>query len=178
MQELHLSFDEYSKALTTVVLISDDLGPYVRDESVGTTRTLPSLVAVPRDGTGPTIVAAHPVAPVPGEMAAWRQGLSWLAERCAGQDTILAGDLNSTLDHYTGLGAGGGELGRCRDGARATGSGAVGSWPTSFPPLLGAPIDHVMATPDWQVVGFRVISSHDDDGSDHRPVVALLRPAG
>jgi hypothetical protein len=35
-----------------------------------------------------------------------------------------------------------------------------------------------MATPDWRIVGFRVVSSHDGDGSDHRPVVAQLRPAG
>ena len=50
-------------------------------------------------------------------MAAWRQGLQWLADRCAGQNVILAGDLNSTLDHYTGLGADGGDLGRCHDAA-------------------------------------------------------------
>jgi endonuclease/exonuclease/phosphatase (EEP) superfamily protein YafD len=178
MQVLTVSLDDISKARTTALLISDELGRYERQESAGTTQTLPSFAAVPADGTGPTIVAAHPVAPVPGEMSAWRDGLSWLADRCAGENVILAGDLNSTLDHYTGLGADGGELGRCRDAGRETGNAAVGTWPTSFPPLLGAPIDHVMATPDWQIVGFRVITSHDDDGSDHRPVVALLRPAG
>ena len=92
-------------------------------------RTLPSLLAVPVEGTGPTIIAAHPVAPVPGEMAAWRQGLRWLADRCAGQNVILAGDLNSTLDHYTGLGTDGGELGRCHDAAKASGDAAAGTWP-------------------------------------------------
>ena len=104
MQSLHLSLDDISKARTTSVLISAELGEYRRDDSVGTTETLPSLLAVPVDGTGPRIVAAHPVAPVPGEMEAWRQGLQWLADRCAGQNVIVAGDLNSTLDHYTGLG--------------------------------------------------------------------------
>lgn len=177
MQALHLSLDEISKARTTAVLISTGLGDYVRDDQAGTTPTLPSVVARPADGTGPTIVAAHPVAPVPGEMQAWREGLTWLAERCAGQNVIIAGDLNSTLDHYTGLGADGGDLGRCHDAARATGNAAVGSWPTSFPPLLGAPIDHVLATEDWEVVGFRVDSSRDGEGSDHRPVIAQLRPA-
>jgi endonuclease/exonuclease/phosphatase (EEP) superfamily protein YafD len=176
MQALHLSLDEISKARTTSLLISTDLGEYRRDDSAGTTETLPSLLAVPVDGTGPTIIAAHPVAPVPGEMAAWRQGLRWLADRCAGQNVILAGDLNSTLDHYTGLGTDGGALGRCQDGARATGDAAVGTWPVIVPPLLGAPIDHVMATPDWEIVGFRVIGSQDLSGSDHRPVVAQLRP--
>ena len=177
MQTLHLSLDDISKARTTSLLISTDLGEYRRDDSAGTTDTLPSLLAVPADGTGPVFVAAHPVAPVPGEMAAWRDGLSWLADRCAGQDVILAGDLNSTLDHYAGLGTEGGDLGRCRDAARATDNAALGTWPTFLPQLIGAPIDHVMATPDWDIVGFRVIGSRDGDGSDHRPVVAQLRPA-
>lgn len=177
MQSLHVSLDDISKARTTAVLISAELGDYRRDDSAGTTDTLPSVLAVPVDGTGPRIVAAHPVAPIPGEMAAWRQGLQWLADRCAGQNVIIAGDLNSTVDHYTGLGTEGGDLGRCHDAARATGDAAVGTWPAILPQLIGAPIDHVMATPDWEVVGFRVIGSQDGAGSDHRPVVAQLRPA-
>jgi len=44
--------------------------------------------------------------------------------------------------------------------------------------VLGAPIDHVLATRAWQPIGFRVIESRDGAGSDHRPVVAQLRPAG
>jgi endonuclease/exonuclease/phosphatase (EEP) superfamily protein YafD len=181
MQLIPLSYDQISKARSTMVLISDDLGEYARDESRGGTETLPSVVAVPVDGTGPTIVGAHPVAPVPGEMAGWRQGLDWLAQRCAGENVILAGDLNSTLDHYTGLDADSGTsagLGGCRDAARITGNAAVGTWPVTLPTLLGAPIDHVMATPNWEFVGFRVIADQDGAGSDHRPVVAQLRPAG
>ncbi|MDQ2688715.1 MAG: endonuclease/exonuclease/phosphatase family protein, partial [Chloroflexota bacterium] len=177
MQPLHLSLDEISKARTTAVLISTALGAYAVDTSAGSTPVLPSLIARPVDGTGPAIVAAHPVAPVAGEMESWRAGLDWLAEACRGDDVILAGDLNSTLDHVTALGADGGDLGRCHDAARTTGNGAVGTWPTSFPPLLGAPIDHVMATDGWQIIGFRVVGSRDGDGSDHRPVVAQLRPA-
>ncbi|WP_309710665.1 endonuclease/exonuclease/phosphatase family protein [Pseudolysinimonas sp.] len=181
MQLIPLSYDQVSKARSTMVLISYRLGEYARDDSRGGTDTLPSVLAVPVDGTGPTIVGAHPVAPVPGEMAGWRQGLDWLAARCAGDNVIVAGDLNSTLDHYTGLDAASDEsggLGGCRDGARVTGNAAVGSWPTEIPTLLGAPIDHVMATENWEFVGFRVVGSHDGYGSDHRPVVAQLRPAG
>ena len=180
MQVIPLSYDQISKARSTMVLISDDLGEYARDDDAGGTDTLPSVLAVPVDGTGPVIVGAHPVAPVPGEMAGWRQGLDWLAARCAGDNVILAGDLNSTLDHYTGLDAASdasGGLGGCRDAARLTGNAAVGTWPATLPTLLGAPIDHVMATPNWDVVGFRVIASLDTAGSDHRPVVAQLRPA-
>ncbi|MEO5535882.1 MAG: endonuclease/exonuclease/phosphatase family protein [Pseudolysinimonas sp.] len=181
MKLIPLSYDQISKARSTMLLISSDLGDYVRDDSKGGTDQLPSVLAVPVDGTGPVIVGAHPVSPVPAEMAGWRQGLEWLAARCAGDNVILAGDLNSTLDHYTGLDAAsdaGGGIGNCRDGARVTGNAAVGSWPTILPSLLGAPIDHVMATPNWTFVGFRVITSEDDAGSDHRPVVAQLRPTG
>jgi endonuclease/exonuclease/phosphatase (EEP) superfamily protein YafD len=181
MREFHVSFDEIAKSRTTSLLISAKLGEYRLDSSHGSTKTLPSVVAVPVSGDGPTIVAAHPVAPVPDEMANWRQGLSWLAQRCgAGDDIIMAGDFNSTLDHYSGLGTetdhGQGDLGACHDGARAEGSAAVGTWPTSLPTQLGAPIDHVMASQGWTFVGFRVIGSEDGAGSDHRPILAQLRP--
>ncbi len=178
MQVLGVQFDDISKARSTRVLISTDLGEYTRDETVGNTPTLPSAAAAPVDGDGPTIIAAHPVAPVLGEMNGWRTGLDWLAERCADadQNLIVAGDLNSTLDHWASLGSDDG-LAACRDAARATGNAALGTWPTRMPALLGAPIDHVLATDSWQIVGFRVIESLDDEGSDHRPIVAQLRPA-
>src|ERR1700712_749789 len=162
MQVLNLSFDEVSKAHSTSLLVATKLGEYRRDDSHGTTKTLPSVVAVPVDGTGPTIVAAHPPAPIPAEMNNWRDSLDWLSKRC-GADTIMAGDFNSTLDHYAGLGAktatGMGDLGACHDGARAMKSAAVGSWPTSLPAQLGTPIDHVMASDGWTFVGFRVIGT-------------------
>ena len=181
MRELHVSFDQVAKAHTTSLLISTKLGEYRLDTGHGSTATLPSVVAIPVTGDGPTIVAAHPVSPVPGEMANWRQGLDWLAQRCGpGDDVILAGDFNSTLDHYAGLGTptstGQGDLGACHDGARAEGSAAVGTWPTSLPAQLGAPIDHVMASEGWTFVGFRVIGNEDGAGSDHRPILTQLRP--
>ena len=181
MHELHVSFDQVAKSHTTSVLISTALGAYRVDSGQGSTKTLPSVVAVPVDGDGPTIVAAHAVSPVPGEMANWRQGLDWLSQRCTvGGDVILAGDFNSTLDHYAGLvtktTSGEGDLGACHDGARSEGSAAVGTWPTSLPAQLGAPIDHVMASEGWSFVGFRVIGTEDGAGSDHRPIVAQLRP--
>lgn len=178
MQSLGVQYDHVSKARSTMVLISADLGEYALDETVSNTPTLPSVVAVPVDGDGPTIIAAHPVAPVPGEMNGWRGGLDWLAERCDDPDSnvIVAGDLNSTLDHWASLGSDVG-LNACHDAARAHGSAAVGTWPTRMPSLFGAPIDHVLATDAWQVAGFQVIETLDDSGSDHRPVVAQLRPA-
>lgn len=178
MQLLEKQYDTVSKARSTMLLVSTALGEYRIDDAVGSTPTLPSVVAVPVDGSGPTLVAAHPVAPVPGEMENWREGLAWLAERCADPDAdvIVAGDLNSTLDHWAGLGSDVG-LASCRDAARAVGAAAVGTWPALMPPVLAAPIDHVLATDAWEPVGFRVVESQDGAGSDHRPILAQLRPA-
>ncbi len=176
MQALHISYDQVSKARTTDLLISTRLGTYKDASGTHTTDTLPTVYALPTDGSGPAFIATHVVSPVPGEMAGWRQGLRWDADHCVG-DAIAAGDFNSTLDHWDGLGANGGDLGACRDAAKATGSAAIGSWPTRLPTLLGAPIDHVLATSQWRITGFHVIDTEDAAGSDHRPVVAQLSPA-
>ena len=172
------AYDEISKARSTTLLVSAELGEYESDSTLKTTAVLPTVVATPVDGTGPTIIAVHPVAPIPGEMQHWRDDLQWLASACTGGNVIMAGDVNSTLDHYSGLAASdGAAIGDCLDGADATGNAAVGTWPAALPALLGAPIDHVMATANWRFTGFRVIQSHDGFGSDHRPVLAQLSPA-
>ncbi|CAN5204421.1 hypothetical protein BH09ACT5_BH09ACT5_19240 [soil metagenome] len=173
------AYDEVSKARSTTLLVSADLGEYESDPALVTTSVLPTVVAVPVDGTGPTIIAVHAVAPIPGEMQHWRDDLTWLKNACTGGNLIMAGDVNSTLDHHAGLSTSdSATIGDCADAADATGNAAVGTWPAALPALLGAPIDHVMATPNWRVSGFRVIQSHDGYGSDHRPVLAQLSPAG
>ena len=167
-----------SPSRSTSVLISTALGAYHLNRAAGSTSTLPSLVMVPDSGTGPTIVAAHPVAPLPSELENWNGDLHWLAGACPSGDVILAGDFNATLDHLAGLGtAPGTTVGACTDAALRAHSAAVGTWPTGVPALLGAPIDHVMTTKNWRVVGMRVIEDLDAAGSDHRPIVARLRPA-
>lgn len=170
------SFDEEYKAQSTTLLISPDLGTYDVDESAGDTRVLPSVVARPDDGDGPVIAAVHPVSPIPQQMRNWRADLEWLSSLCGSGSTIIAGDFNATVDHLDDLGVDTATLGTCTDAAVATGNGAVGTWPTSLPALVGTPIDHIMATPDWTVSGMRVIETHDDYGSDHRPLVAHLTP--
>ena len=172
---IHKTIVSQRDAGTAVLLISAELGEYVRDDTVGSTTVLPSIVLRPADGDGPTIIGVHPIAPVPGELANWRADLAWLDEVCTGERVIMAGDLNATADHFTATDDGPG-LGSCVDAALASGAGAVGTWPTRLPPLLGAPIDHVLATPDLEIRGFRVITTRDDAGSDHRPVVARLAP--
>ncbi len=178
-----VAFDEVAKARSTTILISPDLGDYEVVSAVvpgppGNTNTLPSIVAEPVDGDGPRIVAVHAVAPIRWELRNWRSDLDWLAEQCAGENVIMAGDFNATVDHFAGRGVDGGDLGRCRDAAMQADAGGLGTWPTDVPELLGSPIDHVLATPGWEVDAFRVVGELDGAGSDHRPIVATLSPAG
>ncbi len=166
-------------ARSTSLLVSRALGPYAQVRSVGDTTGVPSVVVQPSGGqNGPRIVAVHTLAPYEPDPEGWRADLAWVAERCDGRNVLLAGDFNATLDHFAGLGSGAGQLAACRDGALATRNGAVGTWPTSLPGLLGTPIDHVLATPNWRFAGFRVLTDQDSAGSDHRPVLARLSPAG
>jgi endonuclease/exonuclease/phosphatase (EEP) superfamily protein YafD len=176
-------FDEVAKARSTTILISPDLGDYevVNDPwpgPPGNTNTLPSIVAEPVGGDGPRIVAVHAVAPIRWELRNWRSDLDWLADQCAGEDVIMAGDFNATVDHFAGRGVDGGDLGRCADAATAGGAGGVGTWPTNLPEFLGSPIDHVLATPSWEVESFRVLDALDGSGSDHRPIVTTLSRVG
>lgn len=169
-------------ANSTTLLISPALGDYavIESEAGGTTntKTVPTVVAMPVDGTGPTIVAAHAIAPRPDDMDHWRESLTWLADQCASENVIMAGDFNATIDNMDRLGVDGADLGHCRDAAIATGNGAVGTWSTAFPPLLGTPIDHILTTDAWRATGSVVLGSLDASGSDHRPLVVQLEPAG
>ncbi|MDU0368204.1 endonuclease/exonuclease/phosphatase family protein [Microbacterium sp. KSW4-17] len=182
----HAEYGEYGitgwDATSTTVLIRPELGDYSVIQSSldgsSNTSTVPSAVAMPVSGDGPIIVAAHAVAPREEYMPQWRSDLQWLADQCASDNVILAGDFNATLDHMTGMGVDGGTLGRCHDAASESGNGGVGTWPTDAPALLGAPIDHVMATPDWTVSGSVVMRSLDGSGSDHRPIVVQLERTG
>ncbi len=182
----HAEYGEYGitgwDATSTTVLIKPELGDYSVIQSSldgsSNTSTVPSAVAMPVSGDGPIIVAAHAVAPREEYMTQWRSDLQWLADQCASDNVILAGDFNATLDHMTGMGVDGGTLGRCHDTASDSGNGGVGTWPTNAPALLGAPIDHVMATPDWTVSGSVVMRTLDGSGSDHRPIVVQLERTG
>ncbi len=178
MSVLSVAFNKIATAKSTSLLVSEALGAYSIDDSRGTTSVVPSVVAAPDDGTGPLIVAAHPVAPIPGYLDDWRRDLGWLAQICGDDDVVMAGDLNSTLDHYGALADEGAALGGCADAALASDTAAVGTWPTWLPAALGSPIDHVMATANWRVSGFTVVEDLDGAGSDHRPVVATLEPIG
>ncbi len=162
------------ETIPTSILISRALGAYELDAGVGSTVGLPSGVWRSVDGSGPTLVAAHPMPPLSEVTDQWERGLEWIAARCAESDVIVAGDLNSTVDHFTGLGVDGGTIGGCRDAAAEAGSAAAGTWPVRLPVGLAAPIDHVLVGSAWRVNGFAVLEAFDDAGSDHRPLVATL----
>ncbi len=177
MQVFTVAFDQISKARSTTLLISDDFGPYAVDQAEPNSSVLPTVIARPTDGSGPTIMAVHLVAPIPGELEHWADDLEWMSQACVDESTIIAGDFNSTLDHFSGLAsADGATIGDCVDTANASDNAAVGTWPTALPALVGAPIDHIMATPNWRVTGMRVLENYDKYGSDHRPVLAQLTP--
>lgn len=179
MQHWTIAFDHVSKSRSTSLLISTGLGDYTVDTTAPNSSVLPTVVARPAKGTGPTIVAVHLVAPMPGELSHWTSDLAWIATQCSGVNVILSGDFNSTLDHFSGLASrSGATIGECTDAAAASKNAAVGTWPTNLPALLGTPIDHVMTTPNWRVSGMRVVQDHDTYGSDHRPVLVKLTPAG
>ena len=158
----------------TSLLIATELGPYALDASAGSTPGVPSGVYRSVRGAGPTIVAAHPLPPLPLVMRDWTEGMDWVAAQCSSPNVILAGDLNSTLDHLAGLGNGDATVGQCRDAAAEAGAAAVGTWPVRLPTGLAAPIDHVLVGSAWDVRSFEVLTDFDDAGSDHRPIVATL----
>lgn len=165
---------------STTILIAASLGQYRVDDAERTTTQTPSLVARPVSGSGPTFVAVHTVSPrTKTQMTAWRESLAWVQARCEASNTIVAGDFNATVDHMTSLvdaskKARSPLIGRCSDALLEAHTGAVGTWPTDVPALLGAPIDHVAMTSGWKATGAKVIVDEDKAGSDHRPVVATL----
>ncbi|MCC2029389.1 endonuclease/exonuclease/phosphatase family protein [Microbacterium sp. YMB-B2] len=177
----HVQFGDVEngpQAWETTILISPDLGDYSviqsSEDGSSNTSSVPSAVIMPVSGSGPTIVAVHAVAPRVEAMERWQSDLEWIADQCPQGDFIIAGDFNATLDHMAALGVGGGDMGYCRDAASRTGTGITGTWPADYPELIGAPIDHVMATQNWNPTGSLVL---DAAGSDHRALVVQLDPA-
>lgn len=160
------------------LLLSPSLGGYAVDPAADPTGSLPSLVVRPDGDDRPVIAAVHAAPPIPALMADWRSDLSRVAALCSAEDDVVVlGDLNSTLDHWSGL-PGTDDLGGCSDAGALAGGAAVGTWPASVASPLGAAIDHVLFSGRWVVSGYRVLDAHDDAGSDHRPVLAQLSVRG
>lgn len=153
------------------VLVSRSLGsPAVTIDRTG---EFPSIVLTvpPGRGTGHglRVVATHPQSPKPGEGWAWRRDIAGLARWCAGNGppTVVAGDLNASLDHAELRAATRG----CTDAASSVGQGLAGTWPVGLPPLLGSAIDHVLLARGPRPRSAEVV---DVPGSDHRGLLARL----
>lgn len=122
-------------------------------------------------GVGPVRVkAVHPVAPLRGDVAVWREGLRSLPRATPdGTMRMLVGDFNATLDHdelRDLLGSG------YVDAADAAGAGLHATYGVGgrllTPPIT---IDHVLVDRRARVTAASV---HPIAGSDHRAVVATI----
>jgi endonuclease/exonuclease/phosphatase family metal-dependent hydrolase len=112
----------------------------------------------------------HSSAPTtPGGVASWRTGLDALPAAGGGGRllTVIAGDLNATLDHRAFRRV----LARGYiDTGSVTGNGLVWTW--SVGRIAQLVIDHVLVPPSVEVLSHRVI---DLPGSDHNAVAVTLR---
>lgn len=166
-----VSFDPNYKALSTSVLIDKALGTYAISTGYGNTSVVPSVVLEPADSSSkPRIVGIHSVSPITEEMDSWKVDRDWLATICALPNTVIAGDANATADQLRSLKG-------CDLSSVQAGAGGLGTWPTTLPAILGAPIDQVLTTGEWKATGFAVYSEEDGSGSDHRPIAAVLVPS-
>ncbi|WP_435300456.1 endonuclease/exonuclease/phosphatase family protein [Timonella sp. A28] len=120
----------------------------------------------------PRVVAVHlPIPLLSDGNAEWNRAVTALGELCESDGpTIIVGDVNSTVDNFAGTG-----LAQCENAGAVMGKQYEGTWPTSLPATLGIPIDHVFVHGGgWKITDFTVLSSQDESGARHRPVLATL----
>ena len=150
------------------VLISERLGTYTVDGDDAPPWA--GFVAVPDADENPRLVIAHLEHARLWSAGLWNEHLTWVASECAQENVVAVGDFNATRQNLQD-----GTLGACADGATATGETGTGTWPVVLPAFLGAQIDRVMTGARWRTVSFSVVTSHDREGSDHRPIVAHVQ---
>lgn len=153
---------------SATALISRSLGSYALADTASTPPWAGFAAASDQPGA-PKLVIAHLQHPSLTSTALWRQQLAWAGRECGDPDALAIGDFNATLRNV-----GATTVGSCRDAATALGLSPVGTWPTAIPAPLGATIDHVFAGAGWSVTGYRVITTEDRAGSDHRPIEVEL----
>ncbi len=127
--------------------------------------TLRLRATVAWNGKAVHLSALHPMPPLNEHFAQARDQVLVQEARHltqAGGLALMAGDLNTT-PWARGLFA--------VDGSMRRANGTAPSWPNAFGWLSVLPLDHVLASSGWQVVGAGI---GPDLGSDHRPVVVRL----
>jgi endonuclease/exonuclease/phosphatase (EEP) superfamily protein YafD len=121
-------------------------------------------------GTPVKLYGVHTLPPAAAQFAGHRDlQLQALAQQVAAQQgpVLVVGDLNTTMyaQSHKDLVATGG----LRNARR--GKGRMGTWPSGMSSLMRIPIDHVLVSPELQVLGLQV---GDRTGSDHLPLIAEL----
>ncbi|MFI9601678.1 endonuclease/exonuclease/phosphatase family protein [Streptomyces sp. NPDC052043] len=131
------------------------------------TMGMPGAVADVR-GHAVRLQLAHPMPPLPGQIALWHRELARLRAFAAADrttPTVLAGDFNASQDHAAFRRIIDTDL---RDAARLAGAERSPSWPARTAPTLGAQIDHVLVSPDFSATGARFLAVAD---TDHRALL-------
>jgi len=177
IEQFEATFPDYQR------LVSDDGSPRLRRNSKALTflsrmpvarvqrlspapNALRDLMYADLDGdwAGTRIVITHTMIPISGEWLQDRNRLIRFAGATAGASErfILMGDFNMTpwSPVFHDL-----------PGRRAGDPRFTATWPSFFP-VLGIPIDHIMASDDLELVEVKVLESI---GSDHYPVLARYR---
>ncbi|AXK36967.1 endonuclease/exonuclease/phosphatase family protein [Streptomyces armeniacus] len=122
-------------------------------------------------GTQVRVQVAHPMPPMPDGLVTWNRELDRLRAYADRGDspTLLAGDFNASQDHAafrdildTGL----------RDAARLQGQSRTPTWPSATAPPLGAQIDHVLLSEEFEAADAQFV---DMNGSDHRALLVDLK---
>jgi endonuclease/exonuclease/phosphatase (EEP) superfamily protein YafD len=154
----------------TSLLVAASVGAYAPAPAPRLLQGTVSAAPASRDAGSlpPLLAAVHTAAPLPVQMGRWRSDVADAAAVCrTTRGAVVAGDFNATLDH-----AGLRDLGPCVDAARAVGAAGLGTWPSRLPPLLSAPIDHVLVDARvWRVRSARLVTVGN---TDHRGVVVVL----
>lgn len=111
--------------------------------------------------------AVHTHAPIQRSLLQheWQRTVSAATDLCQpGTSVLVAGDFNSTLDHAPFALQDG-----CADAVRSLRVSGAGTWPASWPGLLGAQIDHqVYDRAALHPIGGQIL---EISGSDHRGIV-------
>ncbi len=171
-----------------------ELYPYILDESVSgtfglallsqypfvTARTVPLLetstsgwqrqllrAEIEWQGSTVTVYGAHPLPPLSGRWAEWRNTELQIIQTMLADDLgplILLGDFNASPWAYP--------MRRLTEGTSLYHAAhGFGIGPTWYYLLFGAPLDHILVSSTWRALLYDV---NDDVGSDHYPVMADL----
>lgn len=141
-----------------------------------TGRWSPSIVArLEVDGRPVTLIVTHPPAPLgPKTWENRNEHLRDLDQYVSELDgpVLVAGDLNTTMwpPHMHNL-LDGIRLNNTRDGYGVLPTYPASRWGLDFPWALRVPLDHVLATEEWAVLGCK---TGPNVGSDHLPLIVDL----